>query len=178
MTSPRSDDQLIPPLGGKRPISGERGKVKSEWRRFQKRSEGGRRIGQRERRALLALLRRPPPSGLRTQIKEQAATQRSLGRYVPNDEAVMGCCGDRPIKDELDVGLFSRSNRRFVEEDDARSSFRGGMMKSYREPLTERLFLDGQDADAGVDAIGWRVQFGIERHVAALDRVFCYARAG
>src|SRR6202034_1275018 len=104
---PELRDQLIPPLGGERPISCERGKVKSERRRFQKRSERGRRIRRRERRALLASLRRPPPSGLRTQIKKQTAAQRSLGRYVPNDEAVMGCCGNRPIKDELDVGLFS-----------------------------------------------------------------------
>ena len=50
-----------------------------------------------------------------------------------------------------------------------------GMMKSDRKPLTDRLFLGRQNTDAGVDAIGWRVQFGIERHVAASDRVFCYA---
>ena len=89
----------------------------------------------------------------------------------------MRCCGDRPIKDELDVGLFSRSDRLVVEQDDARAGFRRGMMKSDGEPLTDRLFLGWQDANARVDAIGWRVQFGIERHVAALDRVFCYARA-
>ena len=87
----------------------------------------------------------------------------------------MRCRRNRSIKDELDVGLFSRSDRLVVEQDDARASFGRGMMKSDREPLTDRLFLGWQDADARVDAIGWRVQFGIERHVAAPDRVLCYA---
>ena len=123
-------------------------------------------------------LRRPPPSGPSAQIKKYAAAQRTLGRYVANDEAVMSCCCDRPIKNELDVGRFSRSDRLVVEQDDARAGFRRGMMKSDWEPLTDRLFLGWQDSDARVDAIGWRVQFGIERHVAASDRVFCYARAG
>ena len=130
---------MIRPLGGERPISCQRGKVKSERRRFQKRSERGRRIGQRERRALVASLWRPPPSGLRTQIKKQAAAQRSLGRYVPNDEAIMGCCSDRSIKDELDVGLFSGSDWLVVEQDDARAGFRRGMMKSDKtEKVAEK----------------------------------------
>ena len=87
----------------------------------------------------------------------------------------MRCCRNRSIKDELDVGLFSRSDRLVVEQDDARANFRCGMVKSDREPLTDRLFLSWQDADARVDAIGWSVQFRIERHVAALDRLLCYA---
>ena len=90
----------------------------------------------------------------------------------------MGCRGDRPIKNELDVGRFSWSDRLVVEQDDARAGFRRGMMKSDWEPLTDRLFLSWQDSNARVDAIGWRVQLGIERHVAASNRVFCYVRAG
>src|SRR5580692_2693816 len=89
----------------------------------------------------------------------------------------MGCCGDRPIKDELDVGLFSGSDRLVVEQDDARAGFCRCMMKSDREPLTDRLFFGWQNADARVDAIARRVQFWIERHVAPSDRVLCYARA-
>ena len=85
-------------------------------------------------------------------------------------------CSDRPIKDQLDVGLFSGSDRLVVEQDDARAGFRRRMMKSDREPLTDRLFLGWQDANAGVDTVGWRVQFGIERHIAAPDRVLCYPR--
>src|SRR3984957_12484731 len=83
---------------------------------------------------------------------------------------------NRPIKDELDVGLFSRSDRLVVEQDDARAHFRRSMMKSDREPLTDCLFFTWQDTEAGVDPVGWRMQFGIERHIAASDRVLCYAR--
>ena len=85
---------------------------------------------------------------------------------------------NRSIEDKLDVGLFSRSERPVVEKDDARAGFGRGMVKSDREPLTDRLFLGWQDTDAGVDAIGWRVQFGIERHVAAPNRLLCYAWPG
>ncbi len=69
----------------------------------------------------------------------------------------MRCRRNRPIKDELDVGLFSRSDRLVVEQDDARAGFRRGMMKSDGEPLADQLFLSWQDANASVDAIGWRV---------------------
>ena len=79
----------------------------------------------------------------------------------------MCCCGDRPIKDELDVGLFPGSDRPVVEQDDARAGFRRSMMKSDREPLTDRLFLGWQNTHACVDTIGRRVQLGIQRHVAA-----------
>ena len=175
---PEFRDELVFPLDGERSISCEHGKVRSERRRFQKRSESGRRIGQRERGALLAPLRRPPPSGPSAQIKKYAAAQRTLRRYVANDEAVMGCGSDRPIEHELDVGRFSRSDRLVVEQDDARADFRRGMMQSDWEPLTDRLFLSRQDSHARVDAIGRRVQLGIERHVAASDRVFGYVRAG
>jgi hypothetical protein len=80
--------------------------------------------------------------------------------------------GNRPIKDELDVGLFSGSDRPVVKKDDARARFRRGMMKPDREPLPTGFFSVGQDADAGVDRSVARAVRDRAPRRRAPDRVF------
>ena len=52
------------------------------------------------------------------------------------------------------------------------------MMQPHGHPLPDRLRLGGEHAQRRVDAVGRRMQLGIEHHVAALDRVLGDALAG
>ncbi|KJV32462.1 hypothetical protein VI08_11965 [Luteibacter yeojuensis] len=64
------------------------------------------------------------------------------------------------------------------EQDDARADIGGGMVQAGREPGRDGARLAGQQAKARVDAVGRRVQRGIQHHVAAAYRIPGDARAG
>ena len=112
------------------------------------------------------------PPGRRTQIDESAAADRALSGCVADDvsdPADRG--GDRPVEHQLDVGRLARLDRIVAEQDDMRAHLGRGVMQPHRKPLADRLRLARQQAQPRVDAVRRRVQFGIEHHVAALDRV-------
>ena len=45
-------------------------------------------------------------------------------------------------------------------------------MEARRKPLSHRPCLARQQAQPGIDPVGWRMQFGIKHHVAAMDAFF------
>ena len=67
--------------------------------------------------------------------------------------------------------LAAGRDRFVAEQDNARSDVTRRVVQADRRPLRYRLFLGGKQTEAGVDAVGRRVQVGCENEIAAFDRV-------
>ena len=123
-------------------------------------------------------LRRAPLARRRAQIQKFAAADGALRRGVAQHEAVAGRRRDRPLEHELHRRFAAGRDRRVAKQHDAGADFGRGMMQARRHPLRHRLLLGGEQSQAGVDAVGRRMQVGIEHDLAAGDGVLADAVAG
>ena len=135
-------------------------------------------IGNGMRLQLREPLRRAAFARRRAQVQEFAAADGALRCGVAQHEAVAFGGGDRPVEHELHRGLAAGRDRRIAKQHDAGADFGRGVMQPRRHPLRHRLLLAGEQAQGGVDAVGRRMQLGIEHHVAAGDGVLADAVAG
>ena len=161
-----------------RAIAGEGRQIDEMRRRLKQGRQRLLRIGDGMRPQLRQPLRRAALARRRAQIEEAAAADGALRRGVAQHEAVAFRRGDRPVKHQLHRRLAARRDRRVAKQHDARADFGRGVMQPHRHPLRDRLRLGGEQAQGRVDAVGRRVQLGIEHHVAARDGVLADAVAG
>ena len=116
---------------------------------------------------------RAAPACGRAQIEECAAADRALRGGIANDEPVADRRRDRPLQDELHPPLPAGSDRSVTEQHDARADLGCGMMQPHRHPCRDRLRLRREQPQLRIDAIGRRVQGGIDHDLAAGDRPPC-----
>ena len=134
--------------------------------------QGGERalwIGDGARLQLRQPFRRAPLARRRAQIEEFAAADGALRRGVAQHEAVACRRRDRPVEHELHRCLAAGRNRCVAQQHDTGADLSRGMMQTRRHPLGDRLLLGREQPQGGIDAIGRRVQIGIENHLTALN---------
>ena len=136
------------------------------------------RLADHVRLQLREPLRRAPLARRRAQVEKFAAADGALRRGVAQHEAVAGRRRDRPLQHDLHQRFAAGRDRRVAEQHDAGADFGRGMMQARRHPLRHRLLLGGEQPQGRVDAVGRRVQVGIEHHLAAGDGVLADAVAG
>ena len=103
--------------------------------------------------------KRPPPMVRCAEVSR--STKRSPAA------AAIGCSSTSCTRASL-----AGRDRLVAKQHDARADFGRGVVQPHRHPLRDRLRLGLEQTRSGrIDAVGRRVQLGIEHHVAAADGI-------
>ncbi len=161
-----------------RAVARERGEIDIVRGGFEQGSERARGIFDHMRLQLRQPLRGAPLARRRAQVEKFAAADGALRGGVAQHEAVARRRRDRPLEHDLHNCFAAGQDRRIAEQHDAGADFGRGMVQPCRHPLRDRFLLGGEQSQSGVDAVGRRMQIGIEHHLAAGDGVLADAVAG
>ena len=163
---------------GQRAVARERGEIDVMRRDVEQSRERALRVADHMRLQLREPLRRAPFARRRAQIEKFSAADGALRGGVAQHEAIACRRRDRPLEHDLHQRFAAGRDRCVAEQHDAGADFGRGMMQARRHPLRHRLLFGGEQSQAGVDAVGRRMQVGIEHDLAAGNRVLADAVAG